>query len=177
MKIKLSKKGQGEIQTLMYLFFAVLFILTGLISVKSYLVNVQINKNLQLTNLDFGIIANRLIASDNCLAKRSIVTLNDGEQDYTVDFVELGLIKKSKLLDDARIKRCLEGFEEGDPKYKVKFFEFSDVGDGSVEVVREPIGGTYGTLDCSRSRRKGEFLIRIEDTNYDKLGVFELCII
>ncbi|RZD31419.1 MAG: hypothetical protein CXT77_02520 [uncultured DHVE6 group euryarchaeote] len=189
-----SKKGEGEIQTLMYLFFAVLFIIIGLISVKSYLINVAINKDLQLSNLDFGVIGNRLIASDNCLAERSEITVD--WSDEPINFVQIGNVRKERITESV-IERCLKGFDKIDictnsqytskascedegedweeqktiQKYSVTFYELEDDtwsrGDALI---------TYGTLDCARSRRKGEFLINIIDGTTTKLGVFKLCI-
>jgi len=120
-----SKKGEGEIQTLMYLFFAVIFIITGLISVKSYLINVDINKNLQLSNLDFGIIGNRMLASDNCLVEQSTVELfAHSDASYTVKFTQLGTIERNKIKDSATVLRCLEGFDKkivcSNPQYSTE---------------------------------------------------------
>ena len=189
-----SKKGEGEIQTLMYLFFAVLFIIIGLISVKSYLINVAINKDLQLSNLDFGVIGNRLIASDNCLAERSEITVD--WSDEPINFVQIGNVRKERITE-LIIGPCLKGFDKMDictnsqytskascedegedweeqktiQKYSVTFYELED-----DTWERTIIDKTYGTLDCARSRRKGEFLINIIDGTTTKLGVFKLCI-
>ena len=115
-----SKKGEGEIQTLMYLFFAVIFIIAGLISVKAYLINVDINKDLQLSNLDFGVIGNRMMASDNCLAEQNTVEIFDGDETYSVSFTQIGTIERSKI-NPTTIERCLEGFDKieacSDPQY------------------------------------------------------------
>jgi len=189
-----SKKGEGEIQTLMYLFFAVLFIIIGLISVKSYLINVAINKDLQLSNLDFGVIGNRLIASDNCLAERSEINVDWSDEPIT--FVQIGNVRKERITESI-IGPCLKGFDKMDictdpkytskascedegedweeqktiKKYSVTFYELED-----DTWKRTIIDKTYGTLDCARSRRKGEFLINIIDDQTTKLGVFKLCI-
>lgn len=189
-----SKKGEGEIQTLMYLFFAVLFIIIGLISVKSYLINVAINKDLQLSNLDFGVIGNRLIASDNCLAERS--EINVDWSDEPINFVQIGNVRKERITESV-IGPCLKGFDKIDictdpkytskascedegedweeqktiKKYSVTFYELED-----DTWDRTIIDKTYGNLDCARSRRKGEFLINIIDGTTTKLGVFKLCI-
>jgi hypothetical protein len=195
-----SKKGEGEIQTLMYLFFAVLFIIIGLISVKSYLINVAINKDLQLSNLDFGVIGNRLIASDNCLAERSEITVD--WSDEPINFVQIGNVRKERITESI-IVPCLKGFDKIDictdsqytskascedegedweeqktiQKYSVTFYELElELEDEDDKWKRTIIDKTYGTLDCARSRRKGEFLINIIDGPTTNLGVFKLCI-
>ncbi|MBT5274639.1 hypothetical protein HOH11_00345 [Candidatus Woesearchaeota archaeon] len=194
-----SKKGEGEIQTLMYLFFAVLFIIIGLISVKSYLINVAINKDLQLSNLDFGVIGNRLIASDNCLAERSEITVD--WSDKPINFVQIGNVRKERITESV-IGPCLKGFDKIDictdpkytskascesegedweeqktiQKYSVTFYELVEETEEGEKWRRTIIDKTYGTLDCARSRRKGEFLINIIDDQTTKLGVFKLCI-
>ena len=163
-----SKQGTSQAETILYLFFAVIFIMVGLLAVKSYLINAELNKDLQLSNLDFGVISNRMLASDNCLSDRQTVTLNDGEEDYNVRFVEIGKAVKNKI-NDGIINDCLDGFDNS--TYKIKFFELSS--DGSRTALGNSEG--YGTFDCDKSGRKGEFLIGL-DGSTTGIGVFEICI-
>jgi len=165
-----SKKGEGEIQTLMYLFFAVIFIIAGLISVKSYLINVDINKDLQLSNLDFGVIGNRMIASDNCLAEQNTVEIFDGDETYSVSFTQIGTIERSKI-NPTTIERCLEGFAT--ERYGLSFYDLDE-----TKWEQSQIRQSYGTLNCKPLKRKGEFLINIKETSgQTNLGVFKLCVI
>tara|TARA_Y100000034_G_C6872189_1_gene398377 strand:- start:1079 stop:1582 length:504 start_codon:yes stop_codon:yes gene_type:complete len=164
-----SKRGTSQAETILYLFFAVIFIMVGILSVKAYLINAELNKELHLENLDFGIISNRMIASDNCLSARQTITLNDGENDYNVNFVESGNINKNKIKNSI-INTCMKGFDTS--KYKLKFYELAS--DGVRTVIGNENG--YGTLECkSPPNRKGEFLIGVEGSTTG-LGVFEICI-
>jgi hypothetical protein len=153
---------------------------------------------LQLSNLDFGVIGNRLIASDNCLAERS--EINVDWSDEPINFVQIGNVRKERITESI-IGPCLKGFDKMDictnsqytskascedegedweeqktiKKYSVTFYElFYELEDDTWK--RTIIDKTYGTLDCARSRRKGEFLINIIGGTTTKLGVFKLCI-
>jgi len=163
-----SKKGTSQAETILYLFFAVVFIMIGILSVKSYLINAELNKDLQLSNLDFGVISNRVLSSDNCLGERQTVTLNDGELDYNVKFIKIGNIIKSKVTD-SKIEECLKGFDKG--TYKIKLSELSS--DGTRKALGNPEG--YGTHTCAGTSRKGEFLIGVKGSATG-LGVFKICI-
>ncbi len=163
-----SKRGTSQAETILYLFFAVVFIMIGILSVKSYLINAELNKDLQLANLDFGVISNRVLSSDNCIGERQIVTLNDGEGDYNVNFVKIGNIIKSKVTD-SKIEECLKGFDK--KLYKIKLSEISS--DGTRTSLGNPEG--YGTNTCAATSRKGEFLIGVKGSATG-LGVFEICI-
>ncbi len=164
-----SKRGTSQAETILYLFFAVIFIMVGILSVKAYLINAELNKDLHLENLDFGIISNRMIASDNCLSVRQTITLNDGENDYNVNFVEAGNVNKNRIKTSI-INTCLKGFDTN--KYNLKFYELAE--DGTRTVIENEKG--YGTLECnSPPNRKGEFLIGLESSPTG-LGVFEICI-
>ena len=164
-----SKKGTSQAETILYLFFAVIFIMIGILSVKAYLISAELNKDLQLSNLDFGVISNRMLSSDNCIGERQTVTLNDGEDNYNVHFVKIGSIVKSKITDD-KIAECLEGFDE--EIYKINFYELSSTGNRKAIPTESP---GYGTLDCGPKTRKGEFLIEVKGSPTG-LGVFKICI-
>ena len=163
-----SKRGTGQAEMILYLFFAVIFIMVGILSVKAYLLNAELDKELHLSNLDFGIIGNRMIASDNCLSARQTITLTDGEDSYNVKFVETGTLIKNRITDPI-INECLRGFDK--EKYHLTFSELSE--DGTRTVLGNEEG--YGSLDCKKSNRKGEFLIGLKGSS-TRLGVFEICI-
>jgi len=178
-----SKKGTSQAETILYLFFAVVFIMIGILSVKSYLINAELNKDLQLSNLDFGVISNRILSSDNCIGERQTVTLNDGEADYNVHFIKIGNIVKSKVTD-SKIEECLKGFDKGKYKtlsdgtttfvegnYKIKLSEL--LSDGTRTALGNLEG--YGTHTCQPKSRKGEFLIGVKGSSTG-LGVLEICI-
>ncbi len=170
-----SKKGTGQAETILYLFFAVIFIMIGILSVKAYLLNAELNKELHLSNLDFGILSARMLASDNCLSIRETITLKAGEEEYKVNFVKIGSLDKSRIKKDI-IKNCLSGFDTS--MYSIKFFELATDGARTIllDVPQEKENtNVYGTLDCETSNRKGEFLIELKGSP-TKLGVFEICI-
>ncbi len=165
-----SKKGTSQAETILYLFFAVIFILVGILAVKSYLINAELTKELHLSNLDFGIISSRMIASDNCLSTRQTVTLNEGDSDYRVNFVEIGAIDKDRIKNSI-VNTCLRGFDTS--KYKLKFYELAS--DGTRTIIENERG--YGLLEncIAPPDRKGEFLIELKGSPTG-LGVFEICI-
>jgi len=165
-----SKKGTGQAETILYLFFAVIFIMIGILSVKAYLLNAELNKDLHLSNLDFGILSARMLASDNCLSIRETITLIAGEEEYKVNFVKIGSVDKNRIKNDI-IKNCLAGFDKD--TYSIKFFELAT--DGARTILENSNG--YGNVDCETSNRKGEFLIELNTIGSPtKLGVFEICI-
>ncbi|MAH43806.1 hypothetical protein CL614_08880 [archaeon] len=163
-----SKKGTGQAETILYLFFAVIFIMVGILSVKAYLLNAELNKDLHLSNLDFGILSARMIASDNCLSVRETVTLNAGEEEYKVNFVEIGRVDKNRIKNSI-INKCLKGFDKD--TYKINLYELAT--DGTRTILENSNG--YGNVDCENSNRKGEFLIGLKGSTTE-LGVFEICI-
>ena len=164
-----SKRGKSQAETILYLFFAVIFILVGILAVKSYLINAELNKDLQLSNLDFGVTSNRLLASDNCLSSSQIITLNDGEADYQINFVGIGETNKARVTDSV-VNACLKGFDKSN--YKINIYSLAN--DGERTIIGNSNG--YGTLECeSPPNRKGEFLIGLKGSPTG-LGVFEICI-
>ena len=57
------KKGLMQLQTIIYVIFAVIILMAGIFSVQSYLTKLEIHTNYELENMDLSIIGKRTIGS------------------------------------------------------------------------------------------------------------------
>ena len=69
-----SKRGTGQAEMILYLFFAVIFIMVGILSVKAYLLNAELDKELHLSNLDLITISLSSFEFKKILSTKKIQT-------------------------------------------------------------------------------------------------------
>ena len=150
------KKGLMQLQTIIYIIFAVIILMVGMFAVQNYMTKMKVTVDFELDNLDSTVLGKRIIGSDKCFLdiKKIEGTSKLTEEDYTVLIVDQGKIDKSKIAQNA--ENCFSGFEKN--KTKAKFYDL-----GSTDPFY-----SWGDSDCSP---KIELLLRFEDG----FGVAEVC--
>jgi len=150
------KKGLMQLQTIIYVIFAVIILMVGMFSVQNYMTKMTVSIDFELDNLDSTVLGKRIIGSDKCFLdiKKIEGTSKLTEEDYTVLTVDQGKIDKSKIASNG--ENCFSGFEKS--KVKVKFYEL-----GSTDPFY-----SWGDADCSP---RIELLLRFKDG----FGVAEVC--
>ena len=150
------KKGLMQLQTIIYVIFAVIILMVGMFSVQNYMTKMTVSIDFELDNLDSTVLGKRIIGSDKCFLdiKKIEGTSKLTEEDYTVLTVDQGKIDKSKIAQNA--ENCFSGFEKNEAK--VKFYDL-----GSTDPFY-----SWGDADCAP---KIELLLRFEDG----FGVAEVC--
>ncbi|MEK9774437.1 MAG: hypothetical protein VW298_02365 [Candidatus Woesearchaeota archaeon] len=103
-------KGFMQLQTIIYVVFAVMILMVGIFSVESYLTNLKVDANYELDEMDLTIIGKRITSS--CYTDINFI------QDFSV--VDFGYKGNNKNLDN----NCLSGFNSED--YSVKFFDINN---------------------------------------------------
>jgi len=151
------KKGLMQLQTIIYVIFAVIILMVGMFSVQNYMTKTIVATDFELDNLDSAVLGKRIIGSDKCFLNIEKIegTSKLTEEDYTVLNVDQGKIDKSKISQNA--ENCFSGFKKSD--IKVKFYDL-----GSTDPFY-----SWGDADCSP---RLELLLRFEEG----FGVAEVCI-
>ncbi|MEK9774506.1 MAG: hypothetical protein VW380_02370 [Candidatus Woesearchaeota archaeon] len=102
-------KGFMQLQTIIYVIFAVIILMVGIFSVESYLVNLKVDANYELDEMDLTIIGKRI--TSYCYTDVKTI------QDFSV--ADFGYKSDFKNLDN----NCLSGFDE--EKYSLSFFDLN----------------------------------------------------
>ena len=150
------KKGLMQLQTIIYVIFAVIILMVGMFSVQNYMTKMTVSIDFELDNLDSTVLGKRIIGSDKCFLdiKKIEGTSKLTEEDYTVLTVDQGKIDKSKIAPNG--EDWFSGFKMNE--VKVKFYDL-----GSTDPFY-----SWGDADCSP---RIELLLRFEDG----FGVAEVC--
>ena len=106
-------KGQIQLQTIVYVIFAVLFVLVGTFSIQMFLTTLDIDKIENFANMDSAIIAKKITESQDCFSasQEIIFPEKDGNPSYSIFYVDAGLLEKS-LLTNERIASCFYGYSK-----------------------------------------------------------------
>ncbi len=130
-------KGEIQLQTIVYVIFAVLFVLVGTFSIQMFLTNMDINKIENFANMDSAIVAKKITESQDCFTISQEFNFPQKEDNpaYSVFYVDAGLLEKS-LLTSERINSCLHGYSKG--KLKVII---SNLGTGGTKTEILSWGG------------------------------------
>ena len=102
-------KGFMQLQTIIYVIFAVIILMVGIFSVESYLTNLKVNANYELDEMDMTVIGKRITSS--CYLE------NNAVEDFYVS--DLGY--KNELIPFSA--NCLSGFNKD--SYSVKYFDIN----------------------------------------------------
>jgi len=100
-------KGFMQLQTIIYVIFAVIILMVGIFSVESYLTNLKVDANYELDEMDITVIGKRITSS--CYLQNNLVE----------DFYVPDLGYKSELIPFS--DNCLSGFDKD--SYSVKYFD------------------------------------------------------
>ncbi len=147
------KKGLMQLQTIIYVIFAVIILMAGIFSVQSYLSNIEIDTTYELENMDLAILGKRIIGSDKCFIElNEIESVSD--KDYSISSYDQGNLIKSKIAANAAT--CFTGFEKS--KYSVKFYDLNP----KTEFY------SWGDAECESDM---DLLVRFGD----ELGLVEVC--
>jgi len=147
------KKGMMQLQTIIYVIFAVLILMAGMFSVQSYLTNLAIDMEYELDNIDQGILGKRIIGSNKCFIElHEIESVSD--EKYSIPDYDQGNLIKSKI--SSNIDSCLAGFPKED--YQIKFYTLNPKSEFQ----------SWGSAECEPDM---ELLVRFNDD----LGVVEVC--
>ncbi len=149
------KKGLMQIQTIIYVIFAIVILMAGVFSVQSYLSGIKIDTTYELSNMDVSLMGKRIIASDRCFINlEEINSISDTGKEYSILDVDQGNLVKSKISLNA--DSCFTGFSKTD--YKVKFYDLNP----KTEFY------SWGDAECEP---KLELLVRFGNS----LGLVEVC--
>jgi len=148
------KKGLMQLQTIIYVIFAVIILMVGMFAVQNYMTKMKVSIDFELDNLDSTVLGKRIIGSDKCFLdiKKIEGTSKLTEEDYTVLTVDQSRLDRSKI--SANAENCFSGFEKD--KTKVKFYDlgspdpFYSWGDSSCAPVMELLvrfEGGFGVVE------------------------------
>ena len=142
-----------QMQTIIYVIFAIIILMAGIFSVQSYLTNLAVDMDYELDNMDLAIMGKRIIGSDKCFVElEEIESVSD--EKYSIPYYDQGNLIKSKI--SSKIDSCLIGFDKED--YSVKFYTLNP----KLEF------NSWGSAECEPDM---ELIVRFED----KLGLVEIC--
>ena len=102
-------KGFMQLQTIIYVIFAVILLMVGLFSVESYLTNIKVDANYELDEIDLAIMGKRI--TNSCYS----------DVDFYEDFYTQSSGYKNPT--DSFNKNCFEGFNPDD--YNVSYFDMN----------------------------------------------------
>jgi len=102
-------KGFMQLQTIIYVIFAVIILMVGIFSVESYLTNLKVDANYELDEMDLTIIGKRI--SSYCYTEVNFI------EDFSI--VDFGYKSNSINLDN----NCFSGFDS--ESYNIKFFDIN----------------------------------------------------
>ena len=78
------KKGMMQLQTIIYVIFAIIILIAGIFSVQSYLTKLEITTNCELSNMDLAVMAKRTVGSDKCFINEERIVSNTADsREYT----------------------------------------------------------------------------------------------
>ncbi len=150
------KKGMMQLQTIIYVIFAIIILIAGIFSVQSYLTKLEITTNCELSNMDLAVMAKRTVGSDKCFINEERIVSNTADsREYTVLNFDQGNLIKSKILSNS--DTCFDGFDPD--KYRAKFYTISP----KTEIH------SWGNLVCDSPNMN--LLVQIDG----ELGLVELC--
>jgi hypothetical protein len=160
-------KGQIQLQTIVYVIFAVLFVLVGTFSIQMFLTNLTVDKIENFANMDSAIIAKKITESQDCFStsQEVIFPAKEDNPSYSIFYVDAGLLEKS-LLTNERIDSCFYGYSK--KNLRVSIFSLSE---DHIKTQIISWGGckdiTDGVCDPwaadARADKEYDLILRIKD--------------
>ena len=151
------KKGLMQLQTIIYVIFAVVILMVGMFSIQNYMTRMDVTMNYELSSLDMTVLGKRIIGSDKCfveLEKISLVSKVTGET-YSILESDQGKLDKNKITTKI-VNDCFFGFDKND--YNIKFYDLG---------LDEPFH-KWGDANCESDI---DLLVRFGD----EFGLVEVC--